>query len=165
MSKLYVTLLAIIGLVILVPSAPATGAATRKHQCTIKTRAGFLEEDYGYPNVGTSAEWAGVFDESCDGGKVTTHGASESRMTITNVSNAVGLFKTEETRYSDRGTLKMTTTGTATPQPESRFGIAGESRVTGGTRLYRGATGSGTFTGSIAPNGLTTTQATSTEVY
>ncbi len=165
MLKRYMNLLAMIGLVVLVPSAPARGVAKRKHECTIRTRAAFMGSDYGYPNVGTSGEWAGVFDKSCDGGKVTTHGASESRMTITNISNGVGLFETKETSYSDRGTFKTTYTGTATPQPESRFGIAGESRVTGGTRLYRVATGSGTFTGSTAPNGLTTIQGTDTEMY
>jgi len=165
MARRCVTVAAMMGLVVLVLAVPASGAAKRKHQCTITTRAGVIEGDYGYPNVGTSAKWAGVFDDSCDGGKAATHGAFEWRMTITNISNGVGLFKTEGSSYSDRGTLKTTTTGTATPQPEGRFGIAGESRVAGGTRVYRGATGSGTFTGSIAPNGLTTTEGTSTETW
>jgi len=163
--KRYVSLLAMIGLVALPLSAPARGVAKRKHECTIRIRAAFMGADFGYPNVGTSGEWAGVFDKSCDGGKVTTHGALESRQTITNISNGVGLFETKETSYSDRGTFKTTFTGTATPQPESRFANAGESRVTGGTGLYRGATGIGTFTGSTAPNGLTTTEVESTETW
>lgn len=161
-------------------STPATAVAKRKHQCTITTRGAFIDFDYGYPNAGTSAKVAGVFDESCDGGKVTTHGASESRNTITDISSGganssvnasagsqavVGHFKTEGTSYSDRGTLTTTTTGTATPQPDDRFSISGESKITGGTRLYRGAAGSGTFTGSIDPRGVVTTQGTSTETY
>jgi hypothetical protein len=118
MSKRYVILAAMIGLVVLVPSVSATGAAKRKHECTITTRAAFIESDYGYPNVGTSAESAGVFDQRCDGGKVTTHGVSEFRVTITDIggggavssANAsagsqavVAHFRTEGTGYSERG--------------------------------------------------------------
>jgi hypothetical protein len=181
MLKRYVTLLAMIGLVVLVPSAPARGLAKRKHQCTNTSRAATLEQDSEYPNVGTSAETAGVFDETCDGGKLVTHGASEFRITITDISmgNAVSSvnasagsqaapvikFRTEGTSYSDRGTLKMTSTGTATPQANGSISYSGESKITSGTRLYRGATGGGTYSGSLTANGTSTQEGTSTETY
>jgi hypothetical protein len=178
MLKRYVTLAAVIGLGVLVPSVPARAARKRTHQCTITTRSAFLEQDDGFPNVGTTAQAAGVVDATCDGQK--THGLQEFKTTITdisggggggvNVSSAsvgsqvpVAHFTTEGITYYEQGTLKVTGTGGATPQTQSTFTTSGQTKITGGTGLYRGATGDGQFTGSIAPTGVINTQGTTTE--
>jgi hypothetical protein len=70
------------------------------------------------------------------------------RMGIANISAGdqatIGAeFKSEGITYLERGTLRGTITGTATPQRDGSFSIKGDSKTTGGTGLYRGATGSG----------------------
>jgi hypothetical protein len=59
----------------------------------------------------------------------------------------------------------MTSTGTATPQANGSISYSGESKITSGTRLYRGATGGGTYSGSLTANGTSTQEGTSTETY
>ena len=56
MWKRYVTLAAMIGLVVLAPSVPARAARKRTYQCTTATRSANVQQDDGYPNVGTTAE-------------------------------------------------------------------------------------------------------------
>src|SRR5262245_34372843 len=156
MLKRYVTLAAVIGLLVLVPSVPARAARKHTSQCTLTTRFAPVEQDYGFPNVGTTAVGTGAFDQTCDGRE--THGVEEGKTTITEFTGGVSHFRADWITYSDRGTLKMTETGSATPE----FSVSGSLEVTGGTRLYRGATGGGTFTGSVAPNGVTTVDGTMT---
>ena len=122
-----------------------------------------------------------MVDTTCDGQK--THGVQEFKTTITDIGGGggaggansisasvesqvvVGHFTNDGVIYFDGGTLKITGTGAATPHPDGTFDTSGQTKITGGTGRYRGATGDGTFTGSIAPNGVISTQGTSTERY
>jgi len=88
MSKRYVTLAVIIGLVLLVPSVPARAARGRTRQCTFATRSAVIQQDDGYPNVGTTAQAVGVFDQTCDSQK--THGVQEFKITINDISGVGG---------------------------------------------------------------------------
>ena len=88
MLKRSVTLAALIGLVVFVPSVPARAARKRTRQCTIATRDATLEQDDGYPNVGTTAQAVGVVDETCDGQKM--HGVQEFKTTINDISGVGG---------------------------------------------------------------------------
>src|SRR5262249_30162994 len=135
----------------------------------------------GFPNVGTTADAVGVVDATCDGKKV--HGVQELKTRITDISGGgrgggvnsirasvgsqavVAHFPSDVTRYFGPGPLKSTSTGGATPHPDGTFDISGQTKITGGAGQYRGATGNGTFTGSIAPTGVINTQGTSTERY
>ena len=181
MLKRSVTLAALTGLVVLVPSVPAGAARKRTHQCTITTKNATIEQDDGFPNVGTTSDAVGVVDATCDGKKV--HGVQEFKTRITDITGGgggggvnsirasvgsqavVAHFTSDVTGYFDRGTLKSTITGGATPHPDGTLDISGQTKITGGTGQYRGATGPGTFTGSIAPTGVISTQGTSTEKY
>jgi hypothetical protein len=180
MSKRYVTRAAMIGLVVLVLSFPAMGAAKTMHQCTATSRLAIIEQDYAFPNIGSAAELAQVVEQTCDGRKATP-GAGELRLTITGVGGGGGVnsmntsaggqvttgieFKSDGINYFERGTLKASATGGLTPQPNGAVSIAGEIKFTGGTGLYRGASGSGTISGSTTPNGISTTETKSTLSY
>jgi hypothetical protein len=52
--------------------------------------------------------------------------------------------------YAKRGTLKANITNEIQPQPDGSVDFPGTFRVTGGTGLYKGATGKGRFDGSLA---------------
>lgn len=134
MLKRSVTLAALIGLVVLAPPVPARAARKRTYQCTITTKSATIEQDDGFPNVGTTSDAVGVVDTTCDGKKV--HGVQEFKTRITDISGggrggggvnsistSVGSqevaahFTTEGIGYSEHGALKSTGTGAATPAP------------------------------------------------
>jgi hypothetical protein len=54
--------------------------------------------------------------------------------------------------YAKRGTIRATTRNVIQPQPDGSLRFVGTFKITGGTRAYRGATGSGTFEGTLPAN-------------
>ena len=54
--------------------------------------------------------------------------------------------------YAKRGTIRATIKNEIQPQPDGSVRVPGTFKVTGGTRRYKGATGSGTFDGSLPAN-------------
>jgi hypothetical protein len=54
--------------------------------------------------------------------------------------------------YTKSGTIRATATNQLEPQPDGSVNTPGTFKITGGTGRYRGATGSGTFTGGVPAN-------------
>jgi hypothetical protein len=52
--------------------------------------------------------------------------------------------------YAKRGTIRANITNEIQPQPDGSVNFPGSFKVTGGTGLYKGATGKGKFDGSVA---------------
>jgi hypothetical protein len=58
------------------------------------------------------------------------------------------------TVYAKRGTIRASVKNEIQPQPDGSASLPGTFKVLGGTGAYRGATGNGTFTGTL-PAGST----------
>ena len=58
------------------------------------------------------------------------------------------------TVYAKRGTIRASVNNEIQPQPDGSASLPGTFKVLGGTGVYRGATGNGTFTGTL-PAGST----------
>jgi hypothetical protein len=56
--------------------------------------------------------------------------------------------------YAKRGTIRARIVNEIQPQPDGSVSFPGTFKITGGTRAYRGATGSGSFGGTL-PAGST----------
>jgi hypothetical protein len=55
--------------------------------------------------------------------------------------------------YGKKGTVNVKTTNQTQPQADGSFKLPGTFKVTGGTGRYKGATGSGTFNGTLPKGG------------
>ena len=56
--------------------------------------------------------------------------------------------------YAKRGTIRATTTNEIQPQPDGSVKFPGTFKITGGTGLYKGATGKGRIDGSAAAGSM-----------
>lgn len=163
MSKRYIVLVVMVGLVVLVLAAPGYGAAKKKHQCTSTSIGAHISG--GFPNVLTGDVIAGLVDMKCDGGK-TRHGVVEAHATVTSADpTSPPQIETTSVSYFEGGTLKLTYTGKITPQPDGSLASAGEFKITGGTGVFKGATGSGTASTSAAQLPFTSLQSKGTITY
>jgi len=54
--------------------------------------------------------------------------------------------------YAKRGTIRARVVNEIQPQPDGSASLPGTFRVLGGTGAYKGATGSGSFTGTLPAN-------------
>jgi hypothetical protein len=68
-----------------------------------------------------------------------------ARNTVANsVSNGKAIV------YAKRGTIRATLTNQIQPQPDGSVAFPGSYKITGGTGRYKGATGGGEFSGTLA---------------
>jgi hypothetical protein len=102
----------------------------------------------GNPPLSGSNTVAGVFD-----GKLchkAFHGASRQ----VNTYPTPGKFKSRGVSFGPRGSISAKFTGTGTLNADGSTTISGSGKITGGTGVYKGATGSLSFTGT-SPKGST----------
>lgn len=69
---------------------------------------------------------------------------------VTNTPTGV-ITESRPTLYYKRGTLRMKATDVVAGQPDGSISLDGTYEVLGGTGRYKGATGSGTFNGTLPP--------------
>jgi hypothetical protein len=126
--------------------APTAQAKTKHHYTSVIHNA-TLSTAHGYPAVGGTAVSAGTWVTNLFG-----HGALVDHVTITgHPTPTMFTFKGTEVDFVANGTLKATSTGTATVQSNGSETIVARGRFTGGTGAYRRASGSFKFSGSMAP--------------
>ena len=70
----------------------------------------------------------------------------------------LGQFNGTSTTFGPFGSINVDFRGTATINPDHSASLRGTSTTTGGTGIYKGATGSGAFTGTQPANSPVTTQ-------
>jgi hypothetical protein len=141
-----------------VPGAtiPATATGKKEHRFTLTNRVRVIEPGEGFPNVGSTAVFAGAIELKLDGKVI--QGAAVPRLTVTGGDLTSSLeFKLDERWYFPQGSIKSVGRGTAMLQPDSSVTQNGELTFTGGTGAFRGATGKDTFTGSAANADATAT--------
>jgi hypothetical protein len=116
---------------------PAATAGTRAHalQATLKMAV------IG-PNGQSGSTFAGELV-----GKPTGRSAVVLRNTVSG-STSTG----KAVVYTSAGKLFATIRNEIQPQPDGSVRVPGTYKITGGTRRYRGATGSGTFDGGVPAN-------------
>ena len=61
------------------------------------------------------------------------------------------ITESQPTLYYKKGTLRMKATDVVTVQPDSSISLNGTYEVLGGSGKYKGASGSGTFNGTLPP--------------
>ena len=135
---------------------PALAAATgqRKHTCSFNLTARFAEVkvNSGNPPMSGSNTTAATLDGKLCGQPF--HGAARD----VNNYPTLGKFNGKIVNFGPLGSIKAKFDGTATLNPDHSDSLHGTGTITGGTGLYKGATGSFTFTGTKPANSLVTTQ-------
>jgi hypothetical protein len=130
-------ILLVVALAISLVAIPvATGqAGTRARNLDVSIRMAAIDPAPGVTFAGDArsrltGRSAVVIDTVADGGEVVGKGVL----------------------YTARGLIRANTRNTVEPQADGSVRIVGTFKITGGTRRFRGATGSGTFTGVLPAN-------------
>jgi hypothetical protein len=156
-------------MVIAVGALPATASARpakTKHDVTGTIRVKTLETGGGYPAAGGTYTALGLVELSV-GGKAK-RGVLESQGTISQPDPSTFQVKQEDVSYFTDGSLKLTSTGTATPSPDGGFTTEATSKVAGGTGTYKSASGNLTNNckaPSLDPSALVTCDVKGTVSY
>jgi hypothetical protein len=130
-------ILAFVAALALVPVA-ATGAAAKKtRNLNVNVRMAAIDSN---PPSGS------VFAGEAKGKPIGTAALTARNQVSGSTSNGTAVV------YAKRGTIKATIKNEIQPQPDGSAKLPGTFKITGGTGRYKGATGSGTFNGSSAPN-------------
>jgi hypothetical protein len=99
----------------------------------------------GYPNVGGIAEFIGTVDLGPMG-----NGALIDHIRITGHPSAtVFAFRGTEVDYLARGTVRSTFSGTSTVRPDGSQVSRAAGKFSGGTGIYRGASGRYAYEGLV----------------
>ena len=125
-----------------------------KHRCSLNLTASFAEikRNSGNPPFsGSNTEAATVDGTLC--GK-PFHGAARD----VNHFPTLGKFNGVAITFGPLGSIKATFQGIATEHPDHSASLHGTVTITGGTGLYKDATGSNSFTGAQPANSPVTTQ-------
>lgn len=158
MIKTPTRILLLVLLVVFAVSGPAAAVAKTKqtkakHNYSSTLKSALLSTENGFPNPGGVGWQAGTLKTRPFG-----DGGVLDKITITGRPAANVLsFQGLEVDYLPAGMLFNTLTGTATVQADGSQKVALRGRFTGGTLRFRGATGSYTFTGTIASGSTVTT--------
>lgn len=126
-----------------VPALAGAAGAPNKHKCsfTLTALAARVEVISGNPPIsGTSLSAATIDGKLC--GK-SFHGAA--RLVRTNVGSQISATFTD---FGPLGSFRGTFSGTGPLNPNGTSSFTGKGRVTGGTGLYKGVTGSFTVSGA-----------------
>jgi hypothetical protein len=153
MRKLLLPVLAVLVVAVAVPSL-AGAKAQKKHKCSFDVTGLFntVKTISGTPPVSGSNEDTGTID-----GKLchkAFHGASRQ----VNKYPTPGKFTARGTVFGPRGSVKTKFSGTGTVNPDGSTSFGGSGKVTGGTGIYKGATGKFTFTGTEPKGSSVATQ-------
>lgn len=144
MSKHRTPIVLMIAIVAALVWAPSAGARTA-HKYSAKAVIATLSTDDGYPGVGGTALLGGSLKSTLGAG------AMVDRVKITAFEGNVITFVGGEVDYFARGTQHNMFAGTATIAQDGSQTLRIEGRYTGGTGLYRGASGHYRFVGTSPP--------------
>ena len=127
--------LALVLVVVLVPAAAIAQTASRSHSVDLNMRLAVINQ-----NPPSGSVYAGE-----------VKGKPFGTAAITARNQVVGTTSTgKAVIYAKRGTLRANITNEIQPQPDGSAKFPGSFKITGGTGLYKGATGKGKFDGSTA---------------
>lgn len=132
----------------------ATANARPEHHCSLNLTARFAEvkRNIGNPPFsGSNTEAATVDGTIC--GK-PFHGAARD----VNHFPTLGKFNGVAITFGPLGSIRVTFQGTATEHPDHSATLHGTATITGGTGLYKNASGRNSFTGTQPANSPVTTQ-------
>jgi streptogramin lyase len=130
------------------PSAAAGDKTEHEAKGTITTA--LVRYGENFPAVGSTLDAVWLHEMSIDGGNVI-RGAGEAHDEVKSGDLATGL-QTRSARQRDyfpQGSLKEEGTNTIAPQPDGTVSFTSETKITGGTGKFKGATGTVTFTGTV----------------
>jgi hypothetical protein len=152
------TLIVVLALATCVAGANFAFAAAKKG-AKLKARNHAVTATITAANVsatpGTSANSTAIVDA----GTVSSgsrNGAGVLTIVLTGAAGGAQSFTGTFTAFFKDGSYSGSTTGTATPQPDGTFKIAGTLNVTSGTVAFKGATGPATVTATQNKNGIVT---------
>jgi hypothetical protein len=137
-------------LVVAVAGPTLAGAASgqKTHSCKADVTARVVQTQVnsGSPPASGSATYAGTADGKLCGKAI--HGALRSA----NSFPTPGKFNVTTQAFAPLGSVKSKGSGTGTLNSDGSVTFSGTAKVTGGTGIYKHATGSLTFTGTQAKN-------------
>ena len=133
------TLVAVIAFAAL--AAPQFGSASKAKTRTVDAtmKIAIIEQTEG------ANHFAGRFT-----GKPGPTAAVLGVAALTNTPTGL-ITESQPTLYNNKGTLRMKAIDVVTVQPDSSISLNGTYEVLGGSGKYKGATGSGTFNGTLPP--------------
>jgi hypothetical protein len=154
MRKLVLPVVAVLAVAVGGPALAGAAKAHKKHKCSFDVTGLFaaVKVNSGNPPLSGSDSDAGQLD-----GKLChkpLHGASRQ----VNNYPTPGKFTSKGVSFGPRGSLKASFTGTGTLNADGSTSFSGSGKITGGTGIYKGATGTLSFTGSAAKDSTVATQ-------
>jgi hypothetical protein len=154
MRRLVLPVLATLALAVVVPALAGAAKTPKKHKCSVDVTGLFntVRTISGTPPLSGSNEDTGTID-----GKLchkAFHGASRQ----VNKYPTPGKFTARGVVFGPRGSIKTKFSGTGTVNPDGSTSFGGSGKVTGGTGIYKGATGKFSFTGTEPKDSTVATQ-------
>jgi len=154
MRKWLLPIVAVLALAVVAPTLAGATKGQKKHKCSFDVTGLFaqVKVNSGNPPLSGSNTDAGVLD-----GKLchkAFHGASRQ----VNTYPTPGKFKSRGLSFGPRGSISAKFTGTGTLNADGSTSFSGSGKITGGTGIYKGATGSLSFTGTSPKDSTVATQ-------
>jgi hypothetical protein len=150
LPTLTVLVIAVVG-----PTLAGAVKTSSVHKCSFRVTGLFagVKVHSGTPPVSGSQTLAATLDgKLC---RKSFHGAARQL----NKYPTPGTFTSKGRAFGLRGSLKTTTRGGVTStNPDGSISLKGSGKITGGTGIYKGATGSFSFTGRVPPTRTPVTQ-------
>lgn len=120
--------------------------AASKHEFSVTATESAISESANYPNPGSVVVQAGMLTGTFGDGAIVEKYHITGHPTPSTFS-----FRGTTTAFYALGTLRSTSTGTATLMTNGSVRLEGHAHYTGGTGAYRGARGRYSFTATVPP--------------
>jgi hypothetical protein len=150
MRRLVLPVLAILALAVVIPAFAGAAKTPKKHKCSINMTAvvATLKNLSGNPPLSGSSLDGGTLD-----GKLCHKKFSGAVRQVIKYPS-VGTLTSRAVGFGPKGSFRAKLSGTGKLNPDGSTSFSGSGKITGGTGIYKGATGKFSFTGT-APKGST----------
>ena len=154
MRKLVLPVLATLALAVVVPALAGAAKSPKKHKCSFDVTGLFTSVK---TTSGTPPLSGGNIDVGTLDGKLC-HKAFHGAARQVNKYPTPGAFSSRGVSFGPRGSVKAKFTGTGKLNPDGSTSFSGSGKITGGTGIYKGATGKLSFTGTEPKDSTVATQ-------
>jgi hypothetical protein len=154
MRRLVLPVLATVALAVAVPALAGAAKTPKKHKCSVDMTGlvATLKTLSGTPPLSGSTLDAGTID-----GKLCHKKFSGAVRQVIKYPSA-GKLTSRAVGFGPKGSLKAKLSGTGKLNPDGSTSFSGTGKVTGGTGIYKGATGKVSFSGTQAKGSSVSTQ-------
>ena len=152
MSRWVLLLIPALAVAVLGPALASSAKSKQTCAVDFHGRIAQVRVDGGNPPLNGSETDAGILDGKFCG--KTVHGATR----VKNTYPALGKFKAKTVSFGPLGAIRADANGSGTAHADGSVSFSGSGKFTGGTSIFKHATGSFTVTGNTPKNSKVSTE-------